>query len=141
MLNFLHHDDLELPVGNGTFLLTIDNAVRTGDFELLRALQDRQFGRASKDAMDIAATAGRLDMVQFLDENRSEGGTFAAFTGATAGSHDTVLEYLRTHRPQDELVAPRIKAKDDGDDRASALTHGSANLLDAVATTGSCIIM
>ncbi|OQS06654.1 hypothetical protein THRCLA_20322 [Thraustotheca clavata] len=60
-------------------LTTMDNAVKARSLELLKILHERSIGECTKNAMDIAAANGDLDIVRFLNENRSEGCTYRAF--------------------------------------------------------------
>ncbi|KAG7398219.1 hypothetical protein PHYBOEH_011464 [Phytophthora boehmeriae] len=55
-------------------------------------------------AMDGAAARGRLDILQWLQSNRTEGCSSAAFTGAVTGGHLQVLRWL--YRLYPELCHP-----------------------------------
>ncbi|RKO93013.1 hypothetical protein BDK51DRAFT_45349 [Blyttiomyces helicus] len=67
----------------------------------------------TKDAMDaaapcsleIAAAAGRLDIVQFLHTHRSEGCTAAAMDNAAAAGQLDTVQFLLTHRVEGRTAA------------------------------------
>ncbi|KAG6617359.1 uncharacterized protein IUM83_02518 [Phytophthora cinnamomi] len=88
--------------------LTIDRAVYC---RLPRVLAAYESSRPySVGAMDGAAAAGRLELVQRLHCSRTEGCSAAAFLGAAAHRHLHVLEWLYDHYPQvanpaQELIA------------------------------------
>ncbi|RHY20933.1 hypothetical protein DYB25_000731 [Aphanomyces astaci] len=52
-------------------------------------------------AIDWASSAGHLDIVQWLDANRSEGCTSAALHGAAVSGHVDVMSWLLDHRSDD----------------------------------------
>ncbi|AVK76653.1 Ankyrin repeat domain containing protein [Pandoravirus neocaledonia] len=52
------------------------------------------------DAMDLAAAAGHLAIVQFLHANRTEGCTTRAMDGAAAGGHSDVIKFLHANRSE-----------------------------------------
>ncbi|EGZ18373.1 hypothetical protein PHYSODRAFT_500442, partial [Phytophthora sojae] len=83
-----------------SFLLppTIDRAVYRSLHRVLAVYEPSR--PYTVGAMDGSAAAGRLGLVQWLHANRSEGCSPAAFIGAAAHRHFTVLEWLYEHYPQ-----------------------------------------
>lgn len=64
--------------------------------------------------MDEAAANGHLDVVQWLDQNRSEGCTTKAMDSAAWHGHVHVLEYLHTHRHEGCTIAALTDAASHG---------------------------
>ncbi|OQS02339.1 hypothetical protein THRCLA_05276 [Thraustotheca clavata] len=56
--------------------------------------------------MDGATTYGHLEMVEFLNENRTQGYTSKALKGAIYNGYAEVVEYLLSHRIEE--CAPAI---------------------------------
>ncbi|KAK1942850.1 hypothetical protein P3T76_005487 [Phytophthora citrophthora] len=66
-------------------------------------------------AMDGAAARGRLELVKWLDTNRSEGCSSAAFNGAAANNHlDVLLWLLERYADQYDLTEALRKATEAG---------------------------
>ncbi|KAG2808913.1 hypothetical protein PC111_g16293 [Phytophthora cactorum] len=87
--------------------LTIDNAV-VNDLQLVMKIYGDSNSWTS-GAMDGAAANGRLDVVQWLHDHRSEGCSAAAKDKAVANSHLKMAEWLwknytTTCRPWDALA-------------------------------------
>ncbi|RLN95524.1 hypothetical protein BBJ28_00021025 [Nothophytophthora sp. Chile5] len=77
---------------------TIDAAVYNDLAHVLRVYGTSR--RWTVKAMDGAAAKGRLDLVRWLHETRSEGCSKAAMDGAAANGHLTVMRWLHEHRTE-----------------------------------------
>ncbi|KAJ0412050.1 hypothetical protein ATCC90586_004596 [Pythium insidiosum] len=66
------------------------------------------------DALDLAATNGHLEMVRYLHETRSEGGSVAAMDGAARHGHLHVVEFLHAHRDEGCTTAAMDQAAANG---------------------------
>ncbi|OQR97080.1 hypothetical protein ACHHYP_12719 [Achlya hypogyna] len=107
---------VQLPDTKKKYVYAIDYAVHAGSSELLRQLLVRNFGKATTNAMDDAAEAGDLAMVELLHEYRSEGCTFGAFQSAKKNKDHEMLAYLTAHRARDQRRTPPAKFKFEGED-------------------------
>jgi hypothetical protein len=73
-----------------------DTAALAGDLDTVCWVHAQNVaGSFSASAIDSAVRAGRLDIVQFLIENRSDGCTSAAINDAILGDRDDILQLLR----------------------------------------------
>ncbi|GAB9472954.1 hypothetical protein Gpo141_00010119 [Globisporangium polare] len=78
----------------------VDMAMGSGSsMQLAKWLHDHEYVFSGK-AMDIAATSGNLDIVQFLHTNRPEGCTHEAMNGAVGNGHLDVVRFLHEHRTE-----------------------------------------
>jgi hypothetical protein len=74
-----------------------DWAAKNGHLSLLREKRDLKF---TKKAMNWAAAYGRLDIVEWLHENRTEGCTKSALNRAVKFGHTDVIEWLVKNKPE-----------------------------------------
>lgn len=64
----------------------MDGAASNGKLSSVKWLHSHRVEGCTTAAMDRAASRGRLDIVKWLHENRTEGSTTAAMDGAVANS-------------------------------------------------------
>ncbi|KDO31753.1 hypothetical protein SPRG_03673 [Saprolegnia parasitica CBS 223.65] len=75
----------------------MDLLCRYGDLDMVHFLH-LHGAPCSKDAMDWAASAGHLHVVQYLHQHRREGATTDALDNAAKHGHLAVVEFLDRHR-------------------------------------------
>jgi hypothetical protein len=76
-------------------------AYNGGNLEMLKWLQTNYpDAECTTIAMDCAATNGHLDIVQYLDANRTEGCSSVAMDQAAKNGHLDVVEWLHFHRTE-----------------------------------------
>ncbi|CAK4659943.1 hypothetical protein LEN26_000719 [Aphanomyces euteiches] len=117
------------------YQFAIDAAVRTRSLAVVRFVHECRFGRASARAMDIAATNGDLEIVQYLHKHRGEGCTQEAFLQANLRKHNAVLKFLEDARPRDKQRSFVGKAV------VGVKTKQDRLFWDATAAIGICAIM
>lgn len=83
----------------------MDAAAGAGCLDVVQFLHEHRTEDCTTRAMDNAAKAGHLDVVQFLHEQRTEGCSVVALMQAMANGHDDVVKFLYIHRYKDN--APR----------------------------------
>ncbi|GAM17792.1 hypothetical protein SAMD00019534_009670 [Acytostelium subglobosum LB1] len=77
----------------------VNNACRNGNVPLIQMLLKEGFA-VDTTAMDIAAAHNRLNVVQYLHANRTEGCTTAAIDTASSNGHLEVVRFLNTYRKE-----------------------------------------
>ncbi|GMF25295.1 unnamed protein product [Phytophthora lilii] len=75
----------------------MDDAAANGRLEALQWLHDNRTEGCTTAAMDEAAANGHLDVVKWLHETRSEGCTSNAMDFATANGHLEIVQWLQAH--------------------------------------------
>ncbi|KAJ8531658.1 hypothetical protein ON010_g14304 [Phytophthora cinnamomi] len=84
-------------INNFLIPATVDSAVYN---DLMGVIHVYGYSRSwTVAAMDGAAARGRLDILQWLHDNRSEGCSTTAFLGAAAHDHLDVLRWLHQYYP------------------------------------------
>lgn len=93
---------------------------QSGDLEktiiVHRARPDFGGGVFDREAMDVAAANGYLDIVKFLHEHGKEGCTFRAMDGAALCRHFDVVQFLQENRNEgcsEEAIKNAIVSKDE----------------------------
>nr|KAJ3415137.1 hypothetical protein HK105_001583 [Polyrhizophydium stewartii] len=84
--------------GDATAGDILSSAAQRGNLAIVMHLHKRGF--KSSFAMDQAAGAGHLEVLEFLHHNRAEGCTTAAMDRAAENGHVGVLEFLHKHRTE-----------------------------------------
>ncbi|KAG9405390.1 hypothetical protein AC1031_004498 [Aphanomyces cochlioides] len=81
-------------------ITTMDYAAKCGRLDIVRYLHEHRTEGCTSHAMDQAAEHGYLDVVSFLHNNRTEGCTERALTAASLGNHLNVVEFLSSTRTE-----------------------------------------
>jgi hypothetical protein len=85
----------------GMFTISVmDMAASFGFLDLLQYLHAQGHLRCSKAALNDAATNGHYNVVVFLHEYGSSGCTVRAMNGAAENGHLEIVRYLHTHRTE-----------------------------------------
>jgi hypothetical protein len=81
--------------------VSIDRVARKGGIEMLKWLQNNcPDAHGSTDAMDDAAANGKLEVVRFLHDNRTEGCTMGVMDQAAGNGHLDVVKWLHFNRTE-----------------------------------------
>lgn len=78
----------------------MDSAASAGRLDTVTFLHENRTEGCTRDAMDGAATNGHLSVVRLLHDNRSEGCTTKAMDGAAQHGHLDVVEFLHANRTE-----------------------------------------
>jgi hypothetical protein len=78
----------------------MDLAARAGQLHVVEFFHNRWMEGCTTDAMDFSALYGHLDIVMFLHQHRSEGCTTEAMDGAARRGHLAVVQFLHEHRSE-----------------------------------------
>ncbi|EFA80880.1 putative RNA polymerase I subunit [Heterostelium album PN500] len=91
--------------GKSNYYNALDQAAGNGYLDIVMFLNEER-SLASQDAMNTAATNGHLGVVVFLHENRSEGCNFEALRGSTSNGHTDIVKYLLANRKEAQDDCP-----------------------------------
>jgi hypothetical protein len=78
----------------------MDAAALRGRLEVVKWLHENRSEGCSVHAMDSAAAGGHLDVVRWLHEKRTEGCTTGAMDTAAAGGHLATVQWLWANRSE-----------------------------------------
>lgn len=78
----------------------MNGAAKSGRLDVVQWLQDNRAEGCTTCAMDLAAENGHLDVVRWLHENRSEGCTTDAVDRAAGYGHLDVVQFLYANRTE-----------------------------------------
>ncbi|KAG6974927.1 hypothetical protein JG688_00002830 [Phytophthora aleatoria] len=84
--------------GDGHQGLTMNYAAASGRLDMAQWIHENRSEPCSTEAMDYAAGKGHLDVVRFLHENRTEGCTKHAMSSAAANGHLEMVQWLYANR-------------------------------------------
>ncbi|OQR97822.1 hypothetical protein THRCLA_06849 [Thraustotheca clavata] len=99
------------PPVEASYIYGINNAAHLRDIEIIKFLHENQLAKATKDAMDIAASNGDIEIVQYLHANRKEGCSLIGFILAERYNYTAVIEYLNEHCSRDRNASPSVDPK------------------------------
>ncbi|EQC31981.1 hypothetical protein SDRG_10181 [Saprolegnia diclina VS20] len=91
----------------------LDLAARAGHLPMVQSLHTRGY-EATRRAMDDAATRGHIKIVRFLHDVRREGCSTDAMDGAAANGHLNVVAFLHDHRRESCTVRAMDEAAANG---------------------------
>ncbi|EGG16761.1 hypothetical protein DFA_07739 [Cavenderia fasciculata] len=97
------HYDIVVYLHQHSYICTtraIDGAAAKGHLNIIKFLQENRTEGCSRGAMNISSANGHLDCVRFLHNHRSEGCTTDAMDEASANGHLSVVEYLHHNRSE-----------------------------------------
>lgn len=77
----------------------------SGKLEIVEWLHNNRSENCSTDAMDNAATSGNLEIVEWLHYNRTEGCSSKAIEDAASNGHFKVVEFLHKNRSEENKKA------------------------------------
>ncbi|KAJ3319096.1 hypothetical protein HDU76_000652 [Blyttiomyces sp. JEL0837] len=84
----------------GIFTNAMDRAAELGKLDIVKWLHENRTEGCTTDAMDLAASNGYLNVVKYLHENRNEGCTTAAMDSAAGKGFLDVVKWLHENRTE-----------------------------------------
>ncbi|OWZ15229.1 hypothetical protein PHMEG_00011166 [Phytophthora megakarya] len=85
---------------DGDVSVALDFAAEAGNVDVVQWLHSNRTDRCTVDAMDMAAANGHLDMVQWLHDHREEGCSSDAMDLAATNGFLPVVKWLHHHRQE-----------------------------------------
>ncbi|EFA81970.1 hypothetical protein PPL_05204 [Heterostelium album PN500] len=81
--------------------IVLTKAIKHGHLSIVQFLHDQNIDNLfTPETMNFASSTGRLDIVKFLNENRSEGCTRDAMDSAAINGHLHIVKYLHFNRSE-----------------------------------------